>query len=160
MKKTIAGGEMEVRFVRCIFVLALALVLLFFVGCEIGATKKGIRVMFDGRTDIYRSEVYHAHKVVGKIISRQKGKSSVEMVTIALVPEFKRLMGKNWAFYVSNGRIWAARIGHTGHALSAEEKLCGFNSKAALNWFKFKTLLNDRAYKASLRAERLYRRFS
>ena len=135
---------MEVRFVRCISILALALVLIFLIGCEIDASKKGIQVMFDGRTDIFKNEVYYANKVVGKIISRQRGRSSVEMVTIALVPEFKRLMGKNWAFYVSNGRIWAARIGHTGHALSADEKLCGFHSKAALNWFKFKTLLNAR----------------
>jgi hypothetical protein len=136
------------------------LVLLFLVGCDKGASKKGIQVMFDGRTDIYKNEVYYSHKVVGKITSRQMGRSSVEMVTIALVPEFKRLMGKHWAFYVSNGRIWVVRIGNSGHALSAEEKLCGFHSKAALNWFKFKTLLNDRVYKASLRAEQLYRRFS
>ena len=160
VKKTMTGDEMQVRFVRHTPLFTLVLILLFLVSCQPDGTSKGIQVMFDGRTSINISEVYHSNKSVGKITSRQMGKGSVEMVTIALAPEFKRLVGKHWAFYVSNGRLLAIRIVNTGHALKAEEKLCGFHSKAALNWFKFKTLLNDRTYKASLRAEQLYRRFS
>lgn len=116
--------------------------------------------MFDGRPNITQNEVYFANKVIGKITSRQMGKGSVEMITIGLAPEFKKHVGPHWVFFVDRGRIQAARIGSAGKSISADERLCGFLSKSALNWFKFKTLLKDRVYQASLRAEMLYRRFS
>lgn len=115
--------------------------------------------MFDGRPNITQPEVYFANKVVGKITSRQMGKGSVEMITIGLLPEFKKQVGRHWVFFVDTGRIQAARIGSAGKTISADDRLCGFRSKSAFHWFKFKTLLSDRVYKASLRAETLYRRY-
>lgn len=133
-------------------------ILWFFMGCDIGPADKGLQVMFDGQAQIYRNDVYYFHKVVGKITSRQRGNSGIEMMTIELAPEFKQLVGSNWAFFVENGRIAAVKFGNGSQAMGPEDKLNGFQSKAALNWFKFKTLLNDRAYRAALRAEGLYRR--
>jgi hypothetical protein len=81
------------------------------------------------------------------------------MITIDFLPEFKKHVGRHWVFFVDNGRIQAARIGTAIRSISADERLCGFHSKSAFHWFKFKTLLSDRVYKASLRAEMLYRRY-
>ncbi len=138
---------------------ALGLTFLLLVGCNAASSKQGLQVMFDGRPNITQPEVYFANKVVGKIISRQMGKGSVEMITIGFTPEFKKHVGSHWVFFVDNGRIQAARIGSAGTSLSADGRLCGFRSKSALHWFKFKTLLSDRVYKASLRAQMLYRRY-
>lgn len=137
----------------------LGLILFFIGGCEITPSKQGLDIMFDGRANITQPEVYFSNKVVGEIMSRQLGNGSVEMITITLAPEFENQIGRHWVFYIRNGRLIAARIGSDRKTLPADAKLCGFHSKSALNWFKFKTLLDDRVYRASLRAEQLYRRF-
>jgi hypothetical protein len=131
----------------------LGLVILLLVGCNAASSKHGLQVMFDGQPNITQPEVYFANKVVGKITSRQMGKGSVEMITIGLLPEFKKQVGRHWVFFADSGRIQAARIGSAGKPISADDRLCGFRSKSAFHWFKFKTLLSDRVYKASLLAE-------
>jgi hypothetical protein len=141
------------------FTYALGLVLLLLVGCDAASPKHDLQVMFAGRPNIAQSEVYFTNKVVGKMTSRQMGKGSVEMVSINLAPEFKKQVGRHWVFFVDHGRIRAVRIGPSGKPLSADERLCGFGSKSALNWFKFTTLLSDRVYRSSKRAQMLYRRF-
>jgi hypothetical protein len=153
------GVSMNVQNHRMQLLCALGLVFLLLVGCDVASSKQGLQVMFDGRPNITQPEVYFVNKVVGKMTSRQMGKGSVEMITIGLAPEFKKHVGRHWVFFVDNGRIQAARIGTAGKPLSADDRLCGFRSKSALNWFKFKTLLSDRVYKASLRAQMLYRRY-
>ena len=151
---------MDRQFCAKNIVWVMGLILLLSTGCERTSSKQGLDIMFDGRANITQPEVYFAHKVVGEIISRQMGNGSIEMITVTLAPEFNDQIGRHWVFYVDSGRLNAATIGSDSRALiTADVKLCGFHSKSALNWFKFKTLLSDRVYRASLRAERLYRRF-
>ena len=154
------GESMIVQYHRTQLFCTLGLVFLLLVGCDVPSSKQDLLVMFDGLPTITQPDVYFANKVVGKITSRQMGRGSVEMITIALLPVFKREMGRHWAFFVDKGRIQAARIGSAGKPIAADDRLCGFRSKSAFHWFKFKTLLSDRVYKASLRAEMLYRRYA
>ena len=65
----------------------------------------------------------------------------------------------NWVFFVDNGRLTAFRIAPLGKPTTQGDNLCGFGSKAALNWFRFKTLLTNRIYKARQIADTLTRRF-
>lgn len=155
----IMGETMIAQNHRTQFFCALGLVFLLLVGCNAASSKQDLQVMFDGRPHITQPDVYFANKVVGKITSRHTGKGSVEMITIGLLPEFKKRIGRHWAFFVDNGRIEATRIGSADKPVSADDRLCGFRTKSAFHWFKFKTLLSDRVYKASLRAEMLYRRY-
>jgi hypothetical protein len=155
----IKGVAMNVQSHRMQLFCAVGLVFLLLIGCDAASSKQDLQVMFEGRTTITQPEVYYANKVVGKITSRQKGRASVEMITIDLAPEFKKRIGSHWVFFIDSGRIQAARIGSADKPLSADVRLSGFRSKSALNWFKFKTLLSDRVYKASLRAEMLYHRY-
>jgi hypothetical protein len=154
------GESMIVQNCRVQLFCILGSVFLLLVGCNVASSQQDLQVMFDGRPNITQPEVYFANKVVGKITSRQMGRGSVEMITIGLAAEFKKQVGPHWVFVVDNGRIRAARIGPTGKPFSEDDRLCGFRSKSALNWFKFKTLLSDRVYKATLRAEMLYRRYA
>jgi hypothetical protein len=156
---TIMGETMINHNHRMPFFWALGLVFFLLVGCNAASSKQDLQVMFDGRPNITQPNVYFVNKVVGKITSRQMGNGSVEMITISFFPEFKKNVGRHWVFFVDNGRVQAARIGTADKSISADERLCGFRSKSAFNWFKFKTLLSDRVYKASLRAKMLYRRY-
>jgi hypothetical protein len=140
--------------ISCIF----GFVLFLLAGCNAAAPQPGIQVVFDGRPNIAQHEVYFANKVVGEMTSRQAGNGSVELISLNLAPEFKQQVGRHWVFFVDHGRIRAARIGSSGKPLAADEMLCGFRSKSALNWFKFTTLLSDRVYRASKRAQLLHRR--
>jgi hypothetical protein len=153
------GETMIIHIHRMQLLCALGLVFLLLVGCNVASSQQDVQVMFDGRPNITQPNVYFVNKVVGKITSRQMGNGSVEMIAIGFLPEFKKHVGRHWVFFVDNGRIQAARIGTAVRSISADERLCGFRSKSAFNWFKFKTLLSDRVYKASLLAEMLYRRY-
>lgn len=156
----IMGESMIVQNHRRKLFWTLGLVFFLLVGCNEASSKHDLQVMFDGRPNITQPDVYFANKVVGKITDRQMGKGSVEMIAISLLPEFKKQIGRHWVFFVDNGRIQAARIGSADTPISDDDRLCGFRSKSAFNWFRFKTLLSDRVYKASLRAEMLHRRFA
>ena len=115
--------------------------------------------MFEGNPRIYKQDVYFRGRTIGQILDQKVGGGSVYKITIRLLPEFARTAGKNWVFFADHGRLHASRISATGQPLAAGDKACGFSSKAGLTWFKFKTLLNDRVYKANQKAENLSRRF-
>lgn len=140
-----------------------AIIMAFFVlmmgGCNQNTTHDGVYVMFKGRPYITKADVFYYGKVVGQIQSKEAHGSSVSRVTVRLAPDFQKKMGTNWAFYVRGGRLMAARINSGGKPINTGEKMCGFNSKAALSWFKFKTLLTDRVTRARMRADALYQRF-
>ena len=108
---------------------------------------------------IYKQDVYYHGLIIGQILGQKTGKGSVCKVTIRLAPEYEKEAGKHWVFYADNGSLNASRISTAGQQLTAGDKICGFGSKSALNWFKLKTLLSDRVYKANQMAEELSRRF-
>jgi hypothetical protein len=140
--------------------LGLALVFLALGGCNSsGSPREGIHVMFEGVPGIYKQEVLYFGQTVGQVLDQKAGQGSIYRVTIRLAPEFGNAAGTQWAFYVDNGVLNAAPLGGSGRQLAAGDAVCGFGSKAALNWFKVKTLLTDRVYKASQKAESLSRRF-
>lgn len=130
------------------------------VGCSpMSSSQNGIDVMFEGRPRIYKQEIFYQGRSIGQILNQKAGNGSVYKVSIQLTPEYGKEIGKHWVFYVDNGALNASRIAPTGQPLTAGDKTCGFNTKASLNWFKLKTLLTDRVYKASQKAEVLSRRF-
>jgi len=137
----------------------LAFFILVLSGCTQNATHEGIYVMFKGRTYIPKGDVYYHGKVIGQIESKEVNHSSIGKVSVRLIPEFEKQMGTNWAFYLKHGRMMAAKLYGSGRPLHAGDKVCGFNSKTAFYWFKFKTLLTDRVTRARMRADNLFRRF-
>jgi hypothetical protein len=80
-------------------------------------------------------------------------------VTVQLAPDYTKEAGNHWAFYVEDGRLMGSKLSGSGQPLNSGDQICGFSSKAALNWFKVKTLLTDRVFKATQKAESLSRRF-
>ena len=121
--------------------------------------RQGIDVYFEAPPTVYQTGVYWSGRVVGKIVDRHVGRSSVSRITIELDPQFEKRIGGNFAFYVDRGRMTAGQLSLGGGQFDAGAIACGFNSKAAYNWFKFKTLLNDRVGKAKRRANSLLVRF-
>ena len=141
---------------------AVALMVIFIglIGCNpMTSRQEGINVMFEDNPRIYKQDVYYHGKTVGHVLNQTAGGGSVYKVTIRLLPEYGKEAGRHWVFYADNGALNASRISAAGQPLTAGDKACGFGSKAAFNWFKLKTLLSDRVYKANQKAEALYRRF-
>ena len=129
-------------------------------GCSpMVSSQEGIDVMFERNPRIYKQDVYYHGHIIGHILDQKAGNASVYKVTIRLVSEYDQLAGKHWVFYAENGGLNASKISAAGQPLTAGDKICGFGSKAALNWFKLKTLLTDRVYKANQIADALSRRF-
>ena len=143
-------------FIRLAFGLCLTLSL---AACLPGNDRQGIHVYFESSPNIYQSDVYWFGKVVGKITDHQVGRGSVARLTIQIDPQFKERVGSHWAFYVDQGRLTAGQLSLSGDAVGAGDSICGFNSKASFNWFKFKTLLNDRVGRAMNMADQLHLRF-
>ena len=142
--------------------LASTLVLFMFVilaGCQPGASGQGIWAYFKTPPPVYQEAVYWRGKVVGKIMNQEVGRGSVARINLALDPSFEARFGTNWAFFIDGGRLTAGQLSLSGTPLRPGQKVSGFNSRAAFNWFKFKTLLNDRVGKAMRRAEQLQLRF-
>lgn len=129
-------------------------------GCQNTSGDGGIQVMFSGVPKIHHPDVYHHGRVVGSILEQSTVKSGASMVTIRITSDYKQHAGHHWAFYVDMGRLTAGKLNSSGHPVNAGDRMCGFQSKAAFNWFKVKTLLSDRVAKAGRRAEKLYRRFN
>lgn len=121
--------------------------------------KSGIHVMFDAKPHIVDDNVYWHGKTIGAVAGIENGKTAITRVTVTLDSQFKAYAGHHWAFYVDKGRLMADRHSTTGKQLATGEAVCGFSSKAALNWFKVKTLLNDRVANAMRRAASLQQRF-
>lgn len=129
-------------------------------GCDsMTSEPKGIEVMFAGNPRINKEKVYYQGIVVGQILNQATGKGSIHKITVQLVPAYQKEAGQHWVFYADNGSLNVSRISPAGQALGAGDKVCGFGSKAALNWFKLKTLLTDRVYKANRIADERSRRF-
>ena len=140
--------------------IALVMALIGLMGCSpMVASQEGIDVMFEGNPRIYKQDVYYRGQVIGQILNQEEGNGSVYKVSIRLVPEYDKEAGKHWVFYADNGGLNASKISAGGQPLTKGDKICGFSSKAALNWFKLKTLLSDRVYKANQIAGALSRRF-
>ena len=146
--------------VRLWCAIALAMIFCGSMGCSpMTSGQEGIDVMFEANPRIYKQDVYFRGQPVGRILNQEEGAGSVFKVTIRLLPEYGQAAGRHWVFYASKGSLNASMISPSGQPLAAGDKACGFGSKAALNWFKLKTLLTDRVYKANQKAEALSRRF-
>ena len=128
-------------------------------GCDT-SRQSGIHVMFENNPHIVSDHVYWHGQIIGSITDIQNGNHAITKVTVRLEPEFSQHAGHHWAFYIDRGRLMPHRLSINGEAVSSGDHLCGFSSKAALNWFKVKTLLRDRVANAMRRADSLQRRFS
>ena len=123
------------------------------------SSRQGLAVIFESPTRIYKQEVYFRGQSIGRILGQETGKGSVQKVSIQLSADHIDKAASNWVYYVDNGRLTAFRIAPFGNSRDQGANICGFNSKAALNWFRFRTLLTNRIYKAGQIADTLTRRF-
>ncbi len=130
------------------------------VGCAPQGKQAGYAVLFDGMVNIVEDNIYFNGKQVGAVLSKEDHPSGVTTLSIALSPEFVVEIGNNLALYAHAGRLEATRLQRMGQALERGMPLCGFISKSELNWFKIKTLLNDRINAAGKRAAALQARLS
>ena len=129
-------------------------------GCNpMTSGRQGRGVIFENSPRIYKQEVYYRGRAIGKILEQKNGNGSAHKVTIQLSPDHKDKADSNWVYFVDNGRLTAFQIAPSGKPTAQGCNLCGFGSKAALNWFRFKTLLTNRTYKARQIADTLTRRF-
>ena len=128
-------------------------------GCNpMTASQQGRGVIFENNPRINTQDVYYQGRSIGRILDQQSGNALVHKVTIQLSPEYADMASSNWVFYVENGHLTAFKIAAFGNPLPKDTNICGFGSKAALNWFWFKTLLTNRIYKAHQKADALTRR--
>lgn len=116
-------------------------------------------VMFEGRPNLHHQEVFFNGKIIGRITASDHKGSTITRLAIAIAPQFKNRVNSNWILYADRGRLKAERLQGSSAPFEDGDILCGFSSIGALQWFKFKTLLNDRSYKAAKRAEYLAKRF-
>jgi hypothetical protein len=129
-------------------------------GCQMNSGDEGIHVMFKGVPSIDQKAVYYNGRVVGAILEQSADHNGASQVTIRIDPDFRQYAGHHWAFYAQMGRLTAARLKNAGPPLQPGDIMCGFQSKAAFNWFKLKTLLSNRISEAGRRAEKLNLQFS
>ncbi len=141
----------------------LTMVLLAFVagmtGCQNTAGGEGIHVLFKGVPKIQHTDVFYQGRVVGAILEQSTADGGASMVTIRISPEYMQHAGRHWAFYVDMGRLTAGRLSGSGNPVQNGDRMSGFQSKGAFNWFKVKTLLRDRIAESGRRAEKLHRQF-
>ncbi|MFZ1985701.1 MAG: hypothetical protein WAU91_14880 [Desulfatitalea sp.] len=128
------------------------MVLLIGAGCSPQPSQDGQKVLFDGLTNVFDNGVYYRGTQVGTIQSKETGSANVTRITIMVTPDFAPWMGNHVVFFVDGGRLEAVQLQAFGDPLEKGAPLCGFASKAEFNWFKFKTLLNDRVSAARQRA--------
>ncbi|MBT8342739.1 MAG: hypothetical protein HKP58_19010 [Desulfatitalea sp.] len=128
-------------------------------GCTSKTTSDGNEVFFDGMIQLMDQGVYFMGRSVGQVKVVETGAGHVTRVRVTLDTDFKGDVGNNLVFFVNNGRLQAALLQGVGDVLESGTPLSGFASKAGLNWFKFKTLFNDRIIHATQRAMALKARF-
>ena len=152
---------MKARGLRIWGTIWLAVVLTGLAGCNpSGSNREGIHVLFENNPRISRPEVYYLSQLVGQVVDQKPGSGAAYRVTVRLNPEYGKEAGTHWVFYADNGCLNVSRLSGSGQPLAPGDNICGFTSKAALNWFKLKTLLTDRVYKATQKAKALSRQFS
>jgi hypothetical protein len=160
IQKRTKVGLMNGSEMRYWIAVVLTMAVIGLVGCNpMTSSQQGCGVMFESPPQIYKQEVYYQGQTIGRILDQKTGQGSVHKVTIQLAPEHFNKAGSNWVFYVDNGRLTAFRIAALGNPPAKGGNICGFSSKAALNWFRFKTLLTNRINKATQIAGALTRRF-
>ncbi len=150
---------MRVRFKSAFAILILSVAIFLVQGCQPSGQNDGIHIMFEKTPHIVTDEVYWHGQPIGTISDTQVGPYDVTRVTLRLDPQFRKQAGHHWAFYAQGGRLVADRLATSGDTVDPGDHVCGFASKAALNWFKIKTLLNNRVATAKRRADNLSRRF-
>ena len=136
------------------------LIVAFAVGCAPQGKQEGYAVLFDGMVNIYEDAIYFNGNEVGRVLTKEVGGAGTTKLTVALSPELVAGTGNNLALYAHAGRLEATTLQRMGQALEKDAPLCGFISKSELNWFKIKTLLNDRINAAKKRAAALQAQFS
>lgn len=151
---------MGILYKRVILFVLISFALIGLSGCQGTDKSDGLRVMFASSPKIYYSEVYHRGRIIGAINSTDTTPGGTSMVTIRIAPEYEKYAGRHWAFYVDRGRLTAGKLNSSGQPVRSGDRLCGFLSKSAFNWFKVKTLLSDRISQAGRRAEKLHHRFA
>lgn len=130
------------------------------IGCAPQGKQEGYAVLFDGMVNIFEDAIYFNGNEVGRVLTKEVGGAGATKLTVALSPELVAATGNNLALYAHAGRLEVSTLQRMGHALEKDSPLCGFISKAELNWFKIKTLLNDRINAAKKRAAALQAQFS
>jgi hypothetical protein len=151
---------MSVSGMRYWFVVVIAMACIGLTGCNpLTSDQQGHDVIFENAPGIYKQEIYYRGRTIGRILDQKTGQGWVHKVTIQLSPEHAGKTDSNWVYYVNKGRLTAYRIAALGNPQDQGVNICGFDSKAALNWFRFKTLLTNRIYKARQMADSLTRRF-
>jgi hypothetical protein len=122
------------------------------------SSQDDIAVLFDGIANLCDQGVYLNGVRIGQIQSSQLGAGNVTKTSIQLSPEAVQMLG-NMVFYIDMCQLKAVELQGVGAPFQKGAPLCGFTSKAELNWFKFKTLLSDRIAAAKRRAAALQARF-
>ena len=120
--------------------------------------KNGYTIVFDEMPNLYEDEVYNSNQVIGHIVAKTEGTTRVSKMVVFIGDEFQPEMGTHIAFYADRGRLNVTHLQSVGTVLSKDALICGFSSKADLNWFKFLTLLKNRVSAANRRAATLYRK--
>lgn len=128
--------------------------------CVDRPSQDGYAVLFEGAVEVYEDGIYDGGIVVGKIQSKSISPNYATRMMITLLPEFADQAGNHIVFYVRVGRLEVDRLKNFGDPLTKGAILCGFESKGSLNWFKTKSLLNDRIAMATQRSMVLQERFN
>lgn len=138
---------------RGIWLVIALMALMIVMGCGPQPSQKaGQAVLFEGLVNLFDNGIYYRGTQIGSIQGTETGKGNVSRVAIAISPEFAASMGDHVVFFVDKGRLEAAQLQSFGVPLEPGAPICGFGSRAELNWFKFKTLLKDRVGAARQRA--------
>lgn len=135
------------------FVMVLVIIVLS-VGCAPQSKQDGYTVLFDGMVNITDEAIFFRGADVGRVLSSEEN-GGVTRVTVTLSPDLVTEAGNTIALYAYAGRLEVTRLQRMGQALEKEDLICGFVSKGELNWFKIKTLLNDRISAAKKRVAAL-----
>ena len=120
-----------------IWAMAMLLVFMTIVGCQMSTAKKVYYVMFEKTPKIFDTQVYVMGGVIGDITAQEAGANNVYRVTVSIQPEHAEKMQDNLVAIVKNGHLELVQIGVVGNPLPYESKLLGFRSKVALMGFKF-----------------------
>lgn len=115
-------------------------------------------VWINGSVILYDQSVYHQGTAIGQVTVTEN-KNNVTKLQLTIDPTHEEKIQKNVAFYVSTGRLNLGYLTDWAPLLEEKGYICGFSSKAAFNWFKFKTVLSDRLLKSQQRARHLALQF-